>query len=54
MNRTPATLSDLRPNAQIVCFRCNLAKPQVGAVKFRAHLVCADCAKRLQALDKAK
>ena len=44
------TLADLRPNATIVCFYCGETKPQVGAIKFRAHHVCQACAAKLQAL----
>jgi formylmethanofuran dehydrogenase subunit E len=41
----------IQPVAQITCFRCGEDKPQTGAVKFHAHLVCVDCAKKLQSLD---
>lgn len=44
------TLSDLRPNATVVCFYCQQTKPQAGAIKFRAHHVCQACAAKLQAL----
>ena len=50
--RFESGLIDMRPNAQIVCLRCSLAKPQTGSVKFHAHLVCADCTKLLQTLDR--
>ncbi|WP_288074810.1 hypothetical protein [Pseudomonas sp.] len=43
------TLADLRPNATIQCLYCNTQKPQAGSSKFRAHHVCADCTKKLQA-----
>ena len=46
---TTKTLADLRPNATIRCLYCEQTKPQAGAVKFRAHHVCADCTKKLQA-----
>lgn len=46
------TLADLRPNATITCFYCNTTKPQVGSEKFRAHHVCAECAKKLRALPE--
>jgi formylmethanofuran dehydrogenase subunit E len=42
---------DIQPAAKITCVRCGEDKHQTGAVKFRAHLVCADCAKKLQSLD---
>lgn len=43
------TLADLRPNTVIRCMYCEQQKPQAGSQKFRAHLVCADCVKKLQA-----
>ncbi len=48
------TLQDLRPNATIQCFYCNETKPHSGAVKFRAHLVCRECATKLQSMKEAK
>ena len=48
------TLTDLRPNATIKCFYCQQTKPQVGSVKFRAHLVCAECVQQLQTKGKEK
>ena len=49
MKAPTRTMADLRPNTTIQCLYCNAQKPQAGSVKFRAHLVCADCAKKLQA-----
>lgn len=49
MKQPARTLADLRPNATIECLYCGQTKPQAGAVKFRAHHVCADCVKKLQA-----
>lgn len=48
MARPKQTLANLRPNATITCLRCDQTKPQAGAIKFRAHHVCAECAKKLQ------
>ena len=49
-------LADLRPNATIACFWCREPRPSAGAVKFRSHHVCAECAAKLQAQkpDKPK
>lgn len=49
MRQPNRTLSDLRPNATMTCYYCGQVKTTVGAQKFRAHLVCADCTKKLQA-----
>lgn len=48
------TLSDLRPNATIVCLHCEQTRPQVGSMKFHAHHVCADCVMKLQAKGSEK
>ena len=49
--RTRQSLADLRPNAQITCFHCVQIKSSIGAVRFFAHLVCADCTARLKAKE---
>ncbi len=51
MNQT-RTMADLRPNATIQCYYCHEPKQQAGAEKFRAHHVCAACAKKLRALPE--
>lgn len=40
----PHRLTDLRPNATILCLRCEQPRPMTGALRFRAHWVCAGCA----------
>ena len=47
--RRQKTLADLRPNTTIDCFYCRQPKPAAGAVKFRAHHVCAECAAKVRA-----
>lgn len=42
-------MADLRPNTTMACYYCRQVKPTVGAQKFHAHLVCADCVKKLNA-----
>lgn len=44
------TLADLKPGQLIDCLRCQQPKPAAGAVKFRAHHVCAVCAAQLKTL----
>lgn len=48
--RKRPTLADLRPNATVQCMYGHAA-PAAGAVKFRAHHVCAECAAKLRAKD---
>jgi len=47
-------LADLRPNATVMRFLCLQPKPQAGAVKFHAHLVCAECAAKVRAKPERK
>lgn len=46
--RRQNSLADLRPNATIDCFWCRQPRPSVGAVKYRANYVCAECTTKLQ------
>lgn len=52
--RPSRTLADLRPNATIRCMYCDQSKPQVGAVKFHARHICAECVTKLQTLTARK
>ena len=45
----PQRLESLR-SANIDCLRCEQPKPLAGALKFRAHWVCAGCAVELMKL----
>ena len=49
--RKRQSLADLRPNAQISCFHCEQIKSSIGAVRFCAHLVCADCTAKLKGME---
>lgn len=44
-----ARLDSLKTGLTIICLHCEQKKPMAGAVKFRAHLVCAECAAKLRA-----
>ncbi len=46
------TVAGLRPNTTIQCLYCDQQKPQAWSVKFRAHHVCSECAKKLRALPE--
>lgn len=48
--RKRQALTDLRPNATVQCLYGHAA-PAAGAVKFRAHQVCAECAAKLRAKE---
>lgn len=47
----PKRLADL-PGAAITCFYCREPKPPAGAVRYRAHQVCAGCAAKLNSLKE--
>jgi hypothetical protein len=52
--RKRQSFAGLRPNAQITCFNCEQVRTSVGAVKFRAHQVCAECVAMLRAKEEAQ
>ena len=47
-------LQDLRPNTTIDCLRCGQPKASAGSMRFHAHWVCVDCAKKLNQLQEKK
>lgn len=49
--RKRQAFTDLRPNTVIHCLQCEQPRAAAGAVKFRAHQVCAECVARLRAKE---
>lgn len=52
--QTKLRLHDLRPNTTVDCPYCGQTKPHANAVRFHAFWVCADCTKKLNALEGKK
>lgn len=52
--QTKLRLHDLRPNTTVDCPYCGQTKPHANAVRFHAFWVCADCTKKLNALEEKK
>ena len=48
---TPKRLHDLG-GGSIHCLYCDQSKPAAGAVRYRAHQVCAGCTQKLNSLKE--